>query len=140
MAAVEDLYSRAIVGWAVSDTPDTALTRRALDAAVARRRPGPGLVVHSDRGCQYTSAEYRRALADRRAVGSYSRKGNCWDNAPMESFFASLKKELVYRVTFATRADAERAMFEYIEVFYNRVRRHSTLGYVAPAVFEVGQP
>ena len=140
LAAVEDLYSRAIVGWAVSDTPDTALTRRAWDAAVARRRPGPDLLVHSDRGCQYTSAEYRRALADRRAVVSYSRKGNCWDNAPMESFFASLKKELVHRVTFATRADAERAMFEYIEIFYNRVRRHSTLGYVAPAAFEAGQP
>ena len=140
LAAVEDLYSRAIVGWAMSDAPDTALVRRAWDAAVTRRRPGPDLIVHSDRGCQYTSAEYRRALADRRVVVSYSRKGNCWDNAPMESFFASLKKELVHRVSFATRADAERAVFEYVEVFYNRVRRHSTLGYVAPAAFEAGQP
>ena len=85
-AAVEDLYSRSIVGWAVSGSPDTALVRRAWDDAVTRRRPGPHLIVHSDRGCQYTSAEYRRALADRRVVPSYSRKGNCWDNAPMGSF------------------------------------------------------
>ena len=140
LAAVEDLYSRAVVGWAVSDSPDTVLTERAWDAAVARRRPGPDLLVHSDRGCRYTSAEYRRVLAERRAVASYSRKGNWWGNAPMESFFASRKKELVHRVTFATRADAERAVFEYIEVFSNRVRRHSTLGYVAPAAYEAGQP
>ena len=124
----------------MSGRPDTALVRRAWDAAVTRRRPGPDRIVHSDRGCQYTSAEYRRALADRRVVPSYSRKGNCWDNAPMESFFASRKKELVYREWFPTRADAERAVFESIEVFYNRVRRHSTLGYVAPAAFEAGRP
>ena len=140
LAAVEDLYSRAIVGGAVSDTPDTARIRRAWDAAVTRRRPGPDRIVHSDRGCQYTSAEYRRTLADRRVVVRYSRQGNCWDNAPMESFFASLKKELVHRVSFATRADAERAVFEYVEVFDNRIRRHSTLRYVAPAAFEAGQP
>ena len=140
LAAVEDLYSRAIVGRAVSDTPDTAPIRRAWDAAVTRRRPGPDRIVHSDRGCQYPSAENRRTLADRRVVVSDSRKGNGWDNAPRESFFASRKKELVHRVSFATRADAGRAVFEYVEVLYNRVRRHSTLGYVAPAAFEAGRP
>ena len=140
LAAVEDLYSRRIVGWAMGDSPDSAPTARALGMAVARRRPGPGLLVHSDRGCQYTSAEYREAAAGHGAARSFSRKGNCWDNAPMESFFASLKKELVYRESFATRSAAERAIFEYVEVFPNRVRLHSKLGYVAPASFESSQP
>ena len=140
LAAVEDLYSRRIVGWAMGDAPDAALTVRALGMAVARRRPGPGLLVHSDRGCQYTAAEYRAAAGGHGAALSFSRKGNCWDNAPMESFFASLKKELVYRESFATRSAAERAIFEYVEVFYNRVRLHSKLGYVAPAAFESLQP
>ena len=139
LAAVEDLYSRRIVGWAMGASPDSALTARALGMAVAHRRPGPGLLVHSDRGCQYTSAEYRSAAAGHGAAQSFSRRGNCWDNAPMESFFASLKKELVYRESFATRAAAERAIFEYVEVFYNRVRLHSKLGYVAPATFESSQ-
>ena len=105
-----------------------------------RRRPGPDLIAHSDRGCRDTSAEYRRALADRRAVASDSRTGNGWDHAPMESVFASPKKELVRRVWSPTRADAERAVFGYVEVFDNRIRRHSSLGYVAPAAFEAGQP
>ncbi len=140
LAAVEDLFSRRVVGWAMGDAPDAALVSRALSMAASRRRPGPGLLVHSDRGCQYTSAEYRAAAAGHGAALSYSRQGNCWDNAPMESFFASLKKELVYRESFATRASAERAIFEYVEVFYNRVRLHSSLGYVSPATFESLQP
>ncbi len=140
LAAVEDLYSRRVVGWAMGPSPDSGLTGRALAMAVARRRPGPGLLVHSDRGCQYTSAEYRAAAAGHGAELSFSRRGNCWDNAPMESFFASLKKELVYRESFATRSAAERSIFEYVEVFYNRVRLHSALGYVAPATFESLQP
>ena len=140
LAAVEDLYSRRIVGWAMGDSPDSALTGRALAMAVGRRRPGPGLLLHSDRGCQYTSAEYRGAAAGHGVAQSFSRKGNCWDNAPMESFFASLKKELIYRESFATRLDAGRSIFEYVEVFYNRVRLHSSLGYVAPASFESSQP
>ena len=108
--------------------------------AVTGRRPAAGLLVHSDRGCQYTSAEYRAAAAGHGVTLSFSRKGNCWDNAPMESFFASLKKDLVYRESFATRSIAERSIFEYVEVFYNRVRLHSSLGYVAPATFESLQP
>ena len=140
LAAVEDLYSRRVVGWAMGESPDAALAARALAMAVARRRPAPGPLVHSDRGCQYTSAEYRAAAAGHGASLSFSRRGNCWDNAPMESFFASLKKELVYRESFATRASAERAVFEYVEVFYNRVRLHSALGYVSPAAFESLQP
>jgi len=140
LAAVEDLYSRRVVGWAMGESPDAALVARALGMAVGRRRPGPGLLVHSDRGCQYTSAEYRAAAAGHGVGLSFSRKGNCWDNAPMESLFASLKKELVYRESFATRAAAERAIFEYVEVFYNRVRLHSSLGYVSPASFESSQP
>lgn len=140
LAAVEDLDSRRVVGWAMGPSPDSALTGRALGMAVGRRRPGVGLLVHSDRGCQYTSGEYRAAAAGHGVALSFSRKGNCWDNAPMESFFASLKKELVYRESFATRAAAERAIFDYVEVFYNRVRLHSKLGYVAPASFESSQP
>ncbi len=140
LAAVLDLSSRRIVGWAMGASADAALTARALAMAVANRRPGPGLLVHSDRGCQYTSAEYRAAAAGHGVTLSFSRKGNCWDNAPMESFFASLKKDLVFRESFATRAVAERSIFEYVEVFYNRVRLHSSLGYVAPATFESLQP
>ena len=136
LAAVEDLYSRRIVGRAMGPSPDSALTARALAMAVARRRPGPGLLVHSDRGCQYTSAEYRRAAAGHGAALSFSRKGNCRDNAPMESFFASLKKELVHHEDYATRDEGRASIFGYIEAFYNRVRRHSSRGYVAPAEFE----
>ena len=140
LAAVEDLYSRRIVGWAMGGAPDSARVGQALAMAVTGRRPAAGLLVHSDRGCQYTSAEYRSAARGHGAALSFGREGNCRDNAPMESFFASLKKELVYRESFATRASAERAVFEYVEVFYNRVRLHSSLGYVAPATFESLQP
>jgi putative transposase len=140
LAVVLDLFSRRVAGWAVSDTADAALVRRAFEAARARRRPPPGVLVHSDRGCQYTSADYQAVLASAEAVVSFSRRGNCWDNAPTESFFASLKKELCHRRAFADGTEAERAVFEYIEVFYNRERLHSSLGYVSPATFESRQP
>lgn len=129
-----------MVGWAVSISPDAALVGRAFRSAVTRRRPPPGVLVPSDRGCQYTSADYQAVLASAEVVISFSRKGNCWDNAPTESFFASLKKELWHRRSFADAADTERAVFEYIEVFSNRDRLHSSLNYVSPATFESQQP
>ncbi len=136
LAAVEDLHSRRIVGWSMSERIDSRLVVDALEMAVARRVPGEGLVAHSDRGSQYASEHYQRLLARHGITCSMSRRGDCWDNAPMESFFASLKKELVHGVEFATRAEARAELFEYIEVFYNRVRRHSTLGYRSPIEYE----
>jgi putative transposase len=136
LAAVEDLYSRQVVGWAMGERIDSRLVVEALAMAVRRRCPGAGLVAHSDRGSQYASEHYRRRLADQGITCSMSRRGNCWDNAPMESFFASLKKELVHGADYQTRAAARASVFEYIEVFYNRVRRHSALGYQSPADYE----
>ena len=115
---------------------DSRLVVDALEQALARRRPGAGLVAHSDRGSQYASEHYQRVLAGHGIACSMSRRANCWDNAPMESFFASLKKELVHGEDFATREQARASLFEYIEVFYNRVRRHSSLGYKSPNEFE----
>ena len=128
LAAVEDLYSRQIVGWSMGERIDSRLVVAALEMAVSRGLPGAGLVAHSDRGSQYASDHYRRALAAHGIVCSTSRRANCWDNAPMESFLASLKKELTRGEIFATRAEARASIFEYIEVFYNRTRRHSALG------------
>jgi transposase InsO family protein len=136
LAAVEDLYSRQIVGWSMSERIDSRLVVDALDMAVARRLPGAGLVAHSDRGSQYASEHYQRLLAGHGIACSMSRPANCWDNAPIESFFASLKKELVHDEDYATRAEARASLFEYIEVFYNRVRRHSSLGYRSPVESE----
>jgi transposase InsO family protein len=136
LAAVEDLDSKRIVGWSMSERIDSRLVVDALEMALSRRRPGAGLVAHSDRGSQYASEHYRRLLAGRGITCSMSRRGNCWDNAPMESFFASLKKELTRGESFATRAEARAEVFEYIEVFYNRLRRHSSLGYLSPAEYE----
>jgi putative transposase len=136
LAAVEDLHSRKIVGWSMGERIDSRLVVDALEMAVARRLPGDGLVAHSDRGSQYASEHYQRLLASHGITCSMSRRGDCWDNAPMESFFASLKKELVHDVEFATRAEARAEVFEYIEVFYNRVRRHSALGYRSPEQYE----
>jgi putative transposase len=136
LAAVEDLHSRRIVGWSMSERIDSRLVVDALEMAVARRLPGAGLVAHSDRGSQYASEHYQRLLASHGITCSMSRRGDCWDNAPMESFFASLKKELVHGAGFATRAEARAELFEYIEVFYNRIRRHSALGYRSPDEFE----
>src|ERR1700692_1945201 len=121
------------VGWSMSDTMTSRLVVDALELAVQRRLPGDGLLAHSDRGSQYASEHYQRLLAKHGIACSMSRRADCWDNAPMESFFASLKKELVHGAAFATRAEARAALFEYIEVFYNGQRRHSSLGFVSPA-------
>jgi transposase InsO family protein len=139
LAVVEDLFSRAVVGWSMDATMTSRLVVDALEMALARRpalKGSSALVAHSDRGSQYASEHYRRRLKDERIGCSMSRRGNCWDNAPMESFFASLKKELVHHEDYATRDQARASIFEYIEAFYNRVRRHSSLGYVAPAEYE----
>ncbi len=137
LAVVLDLYSRRVVGWSMSDSIDRHLVLSALDMALEGRHPPRGLVHHSDRGSQYASEDYRSALEARGIECSMSRKGNCWDNAVVESFFSTLKQELVYTTDFNTRAQARLALFEYIEAFYNRQRRHSTLGYVSPVQFEL---
>jgi putative transposase len=136
LAAVEDLYSRRIIGWSMGSRIDSRLVVDALEMALAGRQPGEGLVAHSDRGSQYASEHYQRLLAGRGITCSMSRRANCWDNSPMESFFASLKKELVHGESFATRAEARASLFEYIEVFYNRIRLHSSLGYKSPVEYE----
>jgi transposase InsO family protein len=136
LAVILDLFSRAVVGWALDTTLSTTLPLAALDMAIRRRQPASGLLHHSDRGCQYTSADYRAALAKLGVTVSMSRKGNCWDNAVAESFFATLKGELVYRRRWATRLELRAATFEYIEVFYNRQRLHSSIGYKTPAEIE----
>jgi len=138
LAVLIDLYSRRVVGWAMSERIDTALAMNALNMALARRNPRRGLIHHTDRGCQYASHEYRRQLRDIGAECSMSRKGDCWDNAVAESFFASLRKELTNRVVFLSRDAARSNVFEYIEAFYNRVRRHSTINYQSPNNFERG--
>ena len=137
LAAILDLFSRRVVGFAMSDRIDRALVLDALRAAVGRRAPGAGLMHHSDRGSQYASGDYQKALDEIGVVCSMSRKGNCWDNAVAESFFATLKTECVYLRRFATKTEARQAIFEFIEMFYNRRRRHSTLGYVSPIEFEM---
>ena len=136
LAAVEDLYSRRVVGRAMAEHMESRLVVDALAMAVQRRLPDEGLLAHSDRGSQYASEHYQRLLAKHGITCSMSRRADCWDNAPMESFFASLKKELVHGADFATRAQARAATVEYIEVFYNTKRRHSSLGYVSPAEYE----
>lgn len=143
LAAVEDLFSRMVVGWSMAATMESRLVVDALGMAVLRRLQGSspsGLVAHSDRGSQYASEHYQSLLSRAGVVCSMSRRGNCWDNAPMESFFASLKKELVHGEDYATREQARSSIFEYIEAFYNRTRRHSTLGYVSPADYEASHP
>jgi len=136
LAVLLDLYSRAVVGWAMSEQLDTSLALAALRMALERRNPTPGLLHHTDRGVQYASETYRAALAANGIVPSMSRKGNCWDNAPTESFFSTLKTELVGDRVFPSRAVARIEVFEYVEAFYNRTRRHSYLGYVSPAKYE----
>lgn len=136
LAAVLDLYSRRIVGHAVSHRFDRSLVVTAMRQAIARRRPKPGLVHHSDRGVQYASGDYQALLAAHGMIGSMSRKGDCWDNAPMESFFGTLKRELVHHERFATRKTARSRIFDYIEVFYNGWRRHTGIGSISPVDFE----
>ena len=125
-----------IVGWSMGERIDSRLVVDALEMAPARRLPGEGLVAHPDSGSQYASEHYRGLLAVHGITCSMSRRANCWDNAPMESFFASPKKELTRGEIFATRQEAKASIFEYIEVFFNRIRRHSSLGYVSPAEYE----
>jgi putative transposase len=137
LAVLIDLYSRRVVGWAMSEHIDTALVMSALNMALTQRKPGRGLIHHTDRGSQYASHDYRRALRDIGAECSMSRKGDCWDNAVAESFFASLRKELTNRVIFRCRDAARSYVFEYIEAFYNRERRHSTINYRSPINFEL---
>jgi transposase InsO family protein len=136
VAAILDLYSRRIVGWSVSQRIDTALVLQALSMALTHRQPAAGLIFHSDRGIQYASADYRRALGAAGLVASMSRKANCYDNATMEAFWSTLKLELVYRREFRDAGQLRPALFDYIEVFYNRQRRHSALGYRTPADWE----
>jgi putative transposase len=136
LATVLDLASRRVVGWAMRDTLDAELAVSALEMAIAARRPAPGLIHHSDRGSQYACAAYQSVLAAHGMIASMSRKGNCYDNAVAESFFATLEFELIMTARWETRTDARRAIFRYIETWYNRERRHSTLGYVSPAAYE----
>jgi transposase InsO family protein len=136
LAGVMDRYSRRIVGWAMDQNIDTRLVLAAWEMAQSQRQPAPELVFHSDRGSQYASGDFRQALASSQTQASMSRQGNCYDNAVMEAFWSTLKMELVYRQDFATRRQAREAIFEYIEVFYNRQRRHSALGYKSPSAFE----
>ena len=135
LAVLLDLYSRKVVGWAMGDALNHQLVCQAFELAFMRRKPDPGLICHSDRGCQYTSDAYRRQLHAAGAISSMSRKGDCWDNAVVESFNSSLKLELGLPAT-VTRSTAKAEIFDYIETFYNPVRRHSTLGYQSPVQFE----
>jgi transposase InsO family protein len=136
LATVIDLASRRVVGWAMADHMRAELVCDALRMALDARRPEPGLIFHSDRGTQYTSAAFTDLLAEHEIVQSLSRPRQCWDNSVAESFFSSLKLELIDRQSWATRAQARRAIFEYIEGFYNRRRLHSSLGYLTPAEYE----
>jgi transposase InsO family protein len=136
LAVVEDLFSRMVVGWSMDATMTSRLVVDALGMAVERRLPGEGLLAHSDRGSQYASEHYRRLLGQHGIECSMSGVGQCWDNAPAESFFASLKKELTHHEDYQTRQEARASLFEYIEVFYNNQRLHSSLGYVTPAAYE----
>jgi transposase InsO family protein len=136
LAAIIDLFSRRVVGWAMDEHMDRTLVLRALDMALRNRIPAKGLIHHSDRGSQYASEDYRQALAAMGIVASMSRRGNCYDNAVIESFWHSLKNELVHRQHFSTRDEATVLIFDYIESFYNRVRLHSSLGYRSPESFE----
>jgi putative transposase len=137
LAAILDLYSRRIVGWAMSPHIDTTLVLKALGMALLHRSPPRDLLFHSDRGVQYASADYRQTLAQAGLIASMSRKGNCYDNAAIESFWSTLKLELVYRRSFITRSQAQSEIFDYIETFYNRQRSHSALDFRSPVDFEL---
>ena len=136
LAAIIDVFSRKVVGWSMRDSLALPLVLEAFDMAVSTQKPRAGLVHHSDRGSQYAAGDYQKALAAHRMVPSMSRRGQCWDNALMESFFHTLKTEHVYHERFTTRAQARSSVFEWIEVFYNRQRIHSALGFVSPECYE----
>ena len=135
LAGVKDLATRELIGYAMGSRMTKGLTHAALNRAVRYRKPSPGCIHHSDRGSQYCAITYQRAVVSLGMRPSMSRKGNCYDNAPVESFWGALKEELIYHRRFRTRLEAKAAIQEYIEVFYNRMRRHSALGNVAPAIF-----
>jgi len=137
LAAILDLFSRRVVGWSLDSHIDRTLALDALAMALKTRHPEPGLLHHSDRGVQYASVEYQSQLRDHDILCSMSRKGDCWDNAVAESFFSTLKAELVHRMDYVSRSQARASVFEYIEAFYNGRRRHSALGYVSPVEHEV---
>ena len=137
LAAILDLYSKRIVGWSMSSRITKKLVLDAVLMAVGQRKPGPGLIHHSDRGSQYACQDYQRMLSSQGMICSMSRKGDCWDNAPMESWFHTLKTEWVNHRDYWTRQQAKSDIFEYIEAFYNRSRRHSALGYMTPAEYEI---
>jgi putative transposase len=137
LAAIMDLFSRKIVGWAMRDHLRAELASSALAMAIERQRPHTGLIHHSDRGVQYASHDYRAALSAAGITASMSRKADCYDNAPMESFFHTLKTELVHHRQYQTRAEAQRDVFAFIEGFYNRTRLHSSIGYIAPIEMEL---
>ncbi len=139
LAIVVDLFSRQVVGWSMSDNMKAVLVNDALLMAVWKRKPGKGLIWHTDRGSQYASDSHRKICKQHRIIQSMSRKGNCWDNAVSESFFHTLKTELTHHQKFKTREEAKQCIFEYIEVFYNRVRTHSAIGYLSPVEFEAKQ-
>lgn len=136
LAVLLDLYSRAVIGWAMGRRLTGELTQQALEMALYRRQPKPGLLHHSDQGSQYAATAYQQHLRAAGITGSMSRRGNCWDNACVESFFGTLKQELIHHRRYRTREEAKQEIFEYLEVFYNRQRRHSTLGYQSPAEYE----
>lgn len=136
LAVLLDLYARRVVGWSMHDRPNLAVTLRALDMALEQRQPAPGLVHHTDQAPLYSAYEYRDRMQNHGLVPSMSGRGNCYDNAVAESFFSNLKNELVHHCDFHTRDAARVAIFDYIEVFYNRRRRHQTLGYLSPVQFE----
>jgi transposase InsO family protein len=136
LAAIVDCYSRMVVGWALANHMRTELCTAALADALARRRPGPGLIHHSDRGSQYTSHDYQKMLTNYRIIPSMSRKANCWDNAVSESFWATLKRELTDGVIWQNKTELETALFEYIEVYYNRKRIHSSIDYKTPVEYD----
>jgi len=131
-----DLFSRIIVGWDLSESLERHSVMRALSKAILRRRPNPGLMIHSDRGVQYASDDFRAVLKKHHFIQSMSRKGNCWDNAVSESFFHSIKTQMIHHCRFQNVAETEQALFNYIEVYYNRRRKHSTNGYKSPANYE----
>ncbi len=136
LSVIVDLFSRRVISWNTSEYIDEVLVLRTIDKAIRQRRPEEGLIFHSDRGSQYASYRVRNMLEENGILQSMSSKGNCYDNAVLESFFSTLKKELVYQESYQTREEAKMSLFYYIEVFYNRFRRHSTLGYLSPENFE----
>jgi len=136
LSVILDMWSRSVIGWNADRNMDEGLVVKALYKALTTRKPSSQVILHSDRGSQYASRKLRDILAENNITQSMSGKGNCYDNAPTESFFSTLKRELVYRQNYHTREEAKQSLFEYIEVFYNRQRRHSSLGYLSPMQFE----